>query len=453
MEIKTAIENFIYDAHEKGAFTGTWLFAENGNIISKGAIGWRDAADALPIQEDSLFDIASISKQFTATAIMLLCRKGIVNLDDPVTKFFPDIPHKKVTVRNLLNCTSGLPDYLKWVEKTAMEEKTIPGNEIIVRFLCESGQDALFEPGEKWSYCNIGFCLAAQIVEKVSGMPFDVYMKENIFEPMGMYSTRIIHRRKDKLEVENMAYGLVLDGGRYVLPDDTNDRKNAIYLDGLSGDGLVYTNIFDLFKWDRMLREEKILTKEEQQLMYTPTRLNNGEIAGTQKEKDGYGFAWGILRDPEYGLVVDHSAGWAGYSAWFERFIDDDKVLIWLNCRDYTDIRAFNSFDAGMRAIIRGKKPEPIKAIEDIAYKNQDKTKWGSFCGKYEHPEGSNLIIDEICMKDGNLYAKAIDEYGEWGFRLYQIGDKEYGRKGGMLKLTFEEDCLKFNGITCKRIG
>ena len=139
MDTKEKIENYIREAHEKGAFTGTWLFAERGEIVSKGAIGYLDAADTKPIQENSLFDVASISKQFTAAAIMILQREGLLTLDDAMTEYFPGIPCQGVTIRHLLNCTSGLPDYLKWVEKTAREENIIPGNDILIRFLRENG--------------------------------------------------------------------------------------------------------------------------------------------------------------------------------------------------------------------------------------------------------------------------------------------------------------------------
>lgn len=452
MDTKEKIENYIREAHEKGAFTGTWLFAERGEIVSKGAIGYLDAADKEPIQENSLFDVASISKQFTAAAIMLLQREGLLTLDDAMTEYFPGIPCQGVTIRHLLNCTSGLPDYLKWVEKTAREENIIPGNDILIRFLRENGQNALFAPGEKWSYCNTGFCIAAQIVENVSGVSFDEFLREKVFVPAGMHDTRVIHRRKDKTQVDNLAYGLVVQDDKYVLPDDTTERANAIFCDGLSGDGLVHTNIFDLLAWDRALREEKVLTRKEQRLMYTPGNLNDGSIAGTEKEKDGYGFGWGILNDPAFGLVVDHAAGWAGYEAWYERFIDADKVLIWLSCREFMDVRAYETFVYGMRALVRGQMPESIKTIEEIAVKEADKSKWMSYCGKYEHPRSGSLIIDEIYMKDGTLYAKAEDDYGNWGFRLYPLGANVFGRKGGMLELSFGDGFLMIGGMRCKKL-
>ena len=103
--------------------------------MSKGAVGFSDLEDKVPLREDCLFDLASVSKQFTAAAVMLLRRRGLLSLEDEITKFFPEIPYKGVTVRHLLNHTGGLPDYMDWVDKIAKEEKTIPNNAVIVRFL------------------------------------------------------------------------------------------------------------------------------------------------------------------------------------------------------------------------------------------------------------------------------------------------------------------------------
>lgn len=209
-----------------------------------------------------------------------------------------------------------------------------------------------------------------------------------------------------------------------------------------------------MLRWDRALREGKVLTPEEQKLMYTPGRLNNGEDA-VYDEGDGlgYGFGWAVGREEKFGLVVSHSGGMPGVATWFERFIDADRVLVILSCRDYQDVRAYLGYWDGMEAIARDQEPEPIITIENIAVKDPDKSKWESFCGKYEHPESADFIINEIFLKDGELYANAIDEDGDrMSFRLYAIGENEFGRKGGMLKLTFGDGCISFDGITCKKL-
>ena len=117
MDKKTMIEKLVRDAHEKAGFTGTWLYAEKGEIVSSGAIGINDLEKGTPISEDMVFDLASVTKQFTAAAVMLLKRRGLLSLDDEITKFFPGLPFPGVTVRNLLTHTGGLPDYEEWIER------------------------------------------------------------------------------------------------------------------------------------------------------------------------------------------------------------------------------------------------------------------------------------------------------------------------------------------------
>jgi hypothetical protein len=188
-----------------------------------------------------------------------------------------------------------------------------------------------------------------------------------------------------------------------------------------------------------------VLTLEEQKLMYTAAKLNNGKIAGFD-EDSGYGFGWCVEHDEKLGLVVSHSGGMPGVATWFQRWIDADRVLIILDSRDPMDARAFEGYWDGLQDVASDREPEPVHTIEEIALQNPDKSRWESWCGKYEHPEDADFIVDEVWMQDGELYAKAIDDDGdEMRFRLYPLGEKEFGRKGGMLKLTFGDGCVMFD--------
>ena len=437
-------EQFARSAHEKGVFTGTWLYAENGEVVSKGAVGFRDSGDTLPMREDSIFNLASVSKQFTASAIMLLMRKGLLSLDDEITKFFPEIPFKGVTVRHLLTHTGGLPDYMDWVIETAKAENRIPGNEVIVRFLTECGEEPEFAPGERYEYSNTGYCLLAQIVEKVSGVPFENFMKQNVFGPAGLNSTFVGHPYKDGITIENGVCGMIRGEGGFINAEDTEWKDYFTLLDGGTGCGYVYSNILDLFKWDKALRENLVLSAAEQKLMSAPAMLNNGEPVDND-EGGSYGFGWGIENDENLGLILSHSGGWAGFNTWFERFIDAKRVFVLLNCRETDDVRGLDSFETGMREIARDKEPKPVTCIEDLAGYDTDRSKWASFCGRYEHPEDGGFAIDEVYLKEGDLFAKAFDDDGdEMEFRLYPIGENKFGRKGGFIELTFGEDSVTY---------
>ena len=461
MDKNTIMENLARALQEKDAYNGAWLYAEKGEIVSKGAHGFRDPEDTLPITEDSIFQLASVSKNFTATAVMLVMRQGLLSLEDKITKFFPELgAYEGVTVRHLLNHTSGIPDYFDdsdWFIKIWKEEKRVPGNDEIIRFLLETKVKPYFAPGEGLHYSNTGYNLLALLVERLSGVPYEEFLQKNIFEPAGMTSTRCCHIRRDGVPFENYAQATVYDGGddgKCVADVDSEEVGEVVAFDGLNGDDYVYTNIFDMLKWDRALREGKVLTAEEQKLMYTPGKLNNGENAVYDEDDGlGYGFGWAVGQEEELGLVVSHSGGMPGVATWFERFIDADRTLVILSCRDYRDIRAYEGYWDGMEAAARDKEPEPVRSIEDIALKDPDRSKWESFCGKYEHPEDADFIVDEVFMKDGELHAKAFDEDGDpLTFRLYPIGEDEFGRKGGMLKLKFGDGCLLFDDYSCKKL-
>ena len=458
MDKNAMMQKLARDSYEKGGFNGVWLYAENGVIVSKGALGRRDPESTLPIKEDTIFQLASVTKQFTASAVMLAVRMGLLSLDDKIVKYFPELTaYEGVTVRHLLTHTSGIPDYFddeEWFIKIWEEEKRVPGNDEILRFVRETKAKPYFAPGEGLQYSNTGYNLLALLVERRSGVPYEEFLQKNIFEPAGMTSTRSCHIRRDGIPFENFARATVRENGKCVADTDSEEDGDVVAFDGVNGDDYVYTNIFDMLAWDRALREGKVLTPEEQKLMYTPGKLNNGEDAVYDVEDGlGYGFGWAVDRNDEFGLVVSHSGGMPGVYTWFERFIDADRTLVYMINREPEDYRALVGFWRGIGKIARDKEAEPVRSLDDITIKDPDKSKWESFCGKYEHPEDEDFIIDEVFMKEGELHAKAIDEDGDdFSFRLYPIGENEFGRKNGMLKLTFGDGCAKYSGVTCKKL-
>ena len=456
MDKNTMMQKLARESYEKGGFNGAWLYAEKGGIVSKGVCGFRDPEGTKPITEDTIFQLASVSKNFTATAVLLLVREGKLDLEDEITKYFPEIPYPGVTVRQLLNHTSGIPDYFDdadWFFKIWKAEKRVPGNDEILRFLCETEAKPYFAPGEGLQYSNTGYNLLALLAERRSGVPYEEFLQKHIFDPAGMTATRCCHIRRDGVPFENHAQATVFEDGRYVADVDSAAYGDVVAFEGLNGDDYVFTNIFDTLKWDRALREGKVLTPEEQNLMYTPGKLTNGEDAVYDADDGlGYGFGWAVGRDEALGRIVSHSGGMPGVATWFERFLDADRVLVILSNRDAEDYRAFAGFWNGLQMIARDREPEPIRTIEEIAVKDPDKSKWEKYCGKYEHPEDADFIVDEVFLKDGELHARAIDDDGiEMTFRLYPIGEDEFGRKGGMLKLKFGEGCLMFDDYTCKK--
>jgi CubicO group peptidase (beta-lactamase class C family) len=443
MDKKAKMNMLAREGYEKSGFNGTWLYAENGEIISKGAYGFCDAENQLPMREDSIFEMASITKMFTATAVMLLVREGKLNLDDEFVNFFPDYPYPGVTIRHLLTHTSGMPDDFdtdRWVVPVLEKEHRIPLNGEMLRFIRESGEALDCAPGEKFRYTDVGYTLLAEAVEKLSGVKFEDFLKKNIFEPAGMKDSAIYHTRRDGRPSDRFTRNMVLEGGRYVPSDLSSDAGYVVGSDGLNGCDYLYTTIFDMLAWDRALREEKVLTREEQMVMYTPMKLNNGEEY-VDEDGDGYGFGWCVGNNEQLGLAVNHSGGMPGLETWFERFVDADRVLVILNCRDAMDAKAYDAFFSGMRAIAKDQEPEPIRTVEELAVREPDRSEWESFCGKYDFDHW-DYRVDEIFMKNGELYIRLF--YKDVGsiLKLYPLGEKVFGMKPYYGNITFGNGTL-----------
>ena len=458
MDKKTIIENLAHAAYERGSLNGAWLYAEGGEIVSKGALGFRDPESTQPMTEDTIFQLASVTKQFTAAAVMLTVRRGLLSLDDEITKYFPEIPYPGVTVRHLLSHIGGVPDYFDdadWFIHIWKEEKRVPGNDEILRFLRETKAKPYGAPGETFHYSNTGYNLLALLVERRSGVPFEDYLQQNIFAPAGMSSTRCCHVRRDGVPFEKYARATVLENGKYAADVDSEEVGDVVAFDGLNGDDYVYTNLFDMLQWDRVLREEKVLTREEQTLMYTPGKLSSGEDIVYNKDKGlGYGFGWFTKNDGKLGRMVAHSGGMPGVATWFGRWIDADRVLIILDSRDPMDCRAFEGYWDGLQAVASDKEPEPVRTIEEIAVQNPDKSRWESWCGKYDKAN-EDFPIEEVRLQDGELWIRAVwDEDDVLDSQLYPLSENEFGWKGGMEKIAFGEGCLTIDGETvCKKLS
>ena len=447
MDKKAIIDALAREGYEKGGFNGTWLYAENGEIVSKGAYGFRDAENTLPMREDSIFEMASITKMFTATAVMLLVRKGKLSLDDAYVKIFPSFPYPEVTIRHLLTHTSGMPDDFntdRWVVPVLENEHRIPPNGEMLRFIRESGEALACAPGEKFRYTDVGYTLLAEAVEKLSGVRFEDFLRKNIFEPAGMKDSGIYHTRRDGRPSDRFTRNMVLEGGKFVPSDLSSDARYVVGSDGLNGCDYLYTTIFDMLAWDRALRNETVLTREEQAAMFTPAQLNNGEAAGADEEEDGddgYGFGWCIKNDPKFGLTVNHSGGMPGLETWFEHFVDADRVLVILNCRDSVDAKAYEAFLKGMRAVATDREPEPIRTVEELAVREPDRSEWESFCGKYDFDHW-DFRVDEVFLKDWELYVNMF--YNDVGstLKLYPLGEKTFGMKPYYGNITFGDGTL-----------
>ncbi|MED2942480.1 serine hydrolase [Bacillus swezeyi] len=301
------------------------LIAEEGDILYQNSFGYSNLPEKRPLQEHSLFELASLSKPFTALGIMQLAQQGAVNIEDSVECWIPEFPYQGVTIHHLLTHTSGLPDYFEWF-LNHWDHNKIAVNQDIVDMLINHQPPGYFSPGEGWLYSNTGYVLLAVIIEKASGLSFADFMKKSIFHPVNMRSTRVYNRRLQPEIIDDYAFGYVYDvhTGQYVLPDDLEETEYVYYLDGIQGDGTVNSTIQDLFLFDKALYTDSLINQASKELAFSPARLKNGETVD-------YGCGWVLQDNPEKGRIVSHSGGWPGYSTMMIRYIDHQKTFIYLS--------------------------------------------------------------------------------------------------------------------------
>ena len=266
------IAQYMKGQHDFFNFNGSVLVAEKGKPIYQQALGYADYNTRRMLNDSSVFELASVSKQFTAMGIMTLKEKGKLKYEDEAKKFLPDFPYDHITIRQLLTHTSGLPSYEDQFEKN-WDHKKIARNKDIIDMLISQHDTLLFASGSKWQYSNTGFAVLASIIEKVSGQPYNDFLAENIFRPLGMNHTYVYNsRRSEKKIPANYALGFVYSDSlhRYILPDSLPALDMVYFLDGIVGDGTVNSTTGDLLKWVNALKTKKLLPASAIDEMLSP---------------------------------------------------------------------------------------------------------------------------------------------------------------------------------------
>ncbi len=308
--------------HAANSFNGNVLIAEKGKVIFEKSYGLANEKTGAKLNANTIFELASVSKQFTAMAIVLLKKQGKLSYEDDMTKYVPELAdYKGITIRNLLTHTGGLPDYID-ITDTNWDKNKIATNIDILNLFKDLKPKKVFEPNEKREYSNTGYLILGTIIERVSGQSFGGFLEQYIFKPLEMKRSLVYRSRYQPQKIENyaLAYGYSDSLKRKITPDE--DGKNRfIYLDGIVGDGMVNSTAKDLLKWDRALYTGKLVNEEDKKMIFSsyPTNDNKGT---------NYGFGWFIRESKDFGKIVYHSGSWAGYITYIERDLDHDKTII-----------------------------------------------------------------------------------------------------------------------------
>ncbi|HPH19632.1 MAG TPA: serine hydrolase [Haliscomenobacter sp.] len=298
--------------HQLQLFNGVALVAQDGQVLYQKAFGKSDASGKTALSPQSSFNLASVSKQFVAMSAMLLKEENKLQYDDPVQKHLPTFPYGNITVRQLLTHTSGLPEYFDLAQRHLTLLDTLT-NDDLLQLLVRHKPALEFEPGSRWAYCNTGYILLASVVSKVSGKSFADFFAERIARPLGLQNTFVYHFKGPAAPPQRVL-GMRWENGK-AHPDD------LISIDGVVGDGNVYSSAEDLLRWEQALYTEKLVKKATLEEAFQPVKLNDGSTYS-------YGFGWGIAKE---GKELSHTGGWVGFRTLIVRDLEQKRSLILLD--------------------------------------------------------------------------------------------------------------------------
>lgn len=312
-EARFTIDTFFQKRWETEQFNGNILFAYKGHIILEKSYGFTNTTDSIPLKSDHQFQIASITKTFTSTAILQLMEKGKLKLTDSVNVYIDSFPYRGITIEMLLCHRGGLSKYEYYCDDYWLDKSIPIKNQDVVQIMKTHCPKPYHEPDGTFEYSNTGYMLLALIIEKASGKSYSDYLNENIFIPAGMKNTAVYEPGKT---IQNSLQGHYANG---------NPIEDS-YLNGAMGDKGIYTTASDLLKYDRALRSHLLLSAKTQKLAYTPTSKEREE-----KGKDNYGFGWRLKPSHNGYEIVYHTGWWKGFRGNFIRNMTKDITIITLD--------------------------------------------------------------------------------------------------------------------------
>jgi CubicO group peptidase (beta-lactamase class C family) len=434
--IQTA-DSMFSSLNKEGRFNGNVLLAENGKVLYKKSFGLANEQTKALLNENSVFELASCSKQFTALAIALLQADGELSVDDDFTKYIPELKqYKGITIRNLLYHTSGLPDYMRLDDSIwkAWPDEKIATNKDVIDIFVKHRPVLEFKPGEKFAYSNTGYLLLASIIERASGKSYGAYLEQKIFKPLKMEHSLVYNRRYKPRKVDNYAYGYVLNDSlnKMVLPDSFLPTRYVYNLDGIVGDGAVNSTVNDLLKWDQALYTDKLLPEAKRNELFATSKLNNGEPST-------YAFGWMVREKPDGEKIVSHSGGWPGYVTYIERNLKTHRTIIMLQNTSEAKLPTVE-----LRLLMQGKPLPPAEQYKEIEV---PENVLAFYTGQYKLDTDFILTITK---EGGKLFAQAT---GQGRLPIYASAEDKFFNKQVEVSMEFVKEGDKVKEMVFKQGG
>ena len=317
------IDKVFQNLKKKTTFNGTVLFAEKGRIIYEKSFGVRDLRTRKGvINNNDIYQLSSVSKMFTAEAIMILKNRGLLDYDVDIREYIPEFPYEGVTTRMLLTHRSGLSRYETLADNHWPNKKIPFTNDDMIEYFIKYKPDPYFKPNNGFHYCNVNYALLASIVERVSGQTFVEFMRENVFDVIGMRDSYIYDIPKDStvsLYLPNCIQGF------YIGRKRPRQAQNE-YLNGVKGDKIMFSNVEDMYRFKVAIDYGLLVPDSIQAEAFVPGSPK------FSKKKDNYGFGWRISK--KYPGCYYHYGWWKGYRSFFMFDSTTDRTLIVLTNTD-----------------------------------------------------------------------------------------------------------------------
>jgi len=357
-------------------FNGTALVAYQGKILLNKGYGFRDAQNTIPANDKTIYQIGSVTKQFTSAVILRLQEQKKLNVQDKLSKYFPDYPNgDKITIEHLLTHTSGIFNYTK--DGAFMNSEATKPTTPEKMFALFKTKPLDFEPGTKYSYSNSGYVLLGYIIEKITGQPYEKVVRQNILQPLQMTQSGFDFVA---LQSPDKAVGYMAFNEQAQVPAAIVDSSVSFAA------GALYATTNDIYRWHKGLLANKIINKASQQKAYTPYR-------------DKYGYGWTI--DSLFGRrVLMHSGGIFGFNSYILRIPEDDVCIVLLNNISNPHL---NRIATDLLAVLYNKPYEVPKSRQEISL---DAALLQQYVGEYELPEFKITVT----LEGSQLKAQATNQ-------------------------------------------
>ncbi|MCX7746024.1 MAG: serine hydrolase [Clostridia bacterium] len=400
-------------------FHGSVLVAKDGKILLSKGYGMADFDKGIRNKNTTRFGVGSVSKQFTAMAIMQLFEKGKLKLDDKLSKYYKNIKgSESITIHHLLTHSSGIVDFSDLLEYVTTGN-SIKSVDDLIKIIKDKPLN--FKPGTKYQYCNAGYVILTGIIEKVSGLKYENYLSKYIFKPLGMKDSGVFIARNTNCLKGTTGYTGFLD----VTPVYDDFALYTSY-----GAGAIYSTVEDLYKWSQALYTEKLLKKKNLDLMF------KGHMKINSTYSYGYGF---VINSSPYGQQIFHNGATLSYTSYLTRYTDKKLTIIVLSNNRPLSIVINSLADISFGKAVSA--PEALK-VADI-----DKSVYENYKGEYFMDDGSKLTV----TSDSNhLY---VQPQGQGKFEMFPLSSQSFFLRSEESYIDFISNNGIVTGLVLKRLG